>query len=101
MLVFNVLGFLFGLLACIAGGLGFFGTFVAGPKPCAEAVAAIVGGLVAIAIDLPYRHRREEPAETSRYVSPDTGGQVMFAPIWILGAVALIVGIWLIAAAPR
>ena len=51
----------------------------------------IIGGTMLI-IDLVYRSRRKDSWGSTPLFHPKRGGNLMFIPVWIVGAVALILG---------
>jgi hypothetical protein len=51
----------------------------------------IIGGTMLI-IDLVYRSRRKDSWESTPLFHPKRGGNLMFIPVWIIGAVVLMMG---------
>lgn len=53
----------------------------------------ITAGLAMVAIDLIYRNRNKDPLENTPFFSPKRGGNIMFIPVWIIGAIIFVVGL--------
>ena len=51
----------------------------------------IIGGTMLI-IDLVYRSRRKGSWESTPLFHPKRGGNLMFIPVWIIGAVVVVLG---------
>ena len=51
----------------------------------------IIGGTMLI-IDLVYRSRRKDSWESTPLFHPKRGGNLMFIPVWIIGAIVSILG---------
>jgi hypothetical protein len=52
----------------------------------------LVSGLIMVVADLIYRNRRKGPLESTPLFHPKKGGNIMFIPVWIIGAFLFIVG---------
>ena len=89
-LIFNIPGLVFAVAAL---GIAYaIGGLVTGEWHGDNAVSFFVLGTLALAMDLGYRARRVHDSSAWRFVRPTAGGHILFIPIWVFGAIWIIMG---------
>ena len=53
----------------------------------------LAAAIVMVAMDIIYRSRRKTPLESVPYFHPKRGGNVMFIPVWIIGALVFVIAL--------
>jgi hypothetical protein len=90
MIIFNIPGLLFAVAAL---GIAYaVGGLVTGEWHGDNAVSFFVLGALALAMDLGYRARQAHDSGAWRFVRPTAGGHILFIPIWVFGALWIIMG---------
>ena len=84
MIIFNWIGAAMVVLGVIVGaGAGSL---------LGEKTALIAAGIAMAAADLIYRSTRKDSYESTPFFHPKRGGNVFFIPVWIIGALVLVLG---------
>jgi hypothetical protein len=82
---FNMIGFGLVALGVLAGA--FLGSAIGGNS------TMLIAGLTMAAGDLIYRSQRRAAWENTSFFHPRRGGNIMFIPVWIVGAIVFVVGL--------
>jgi len=84
MIIFNWIGAAMVVLGAIVGAAV---APMLGEKP-----SYFAAGIAMAAADLIYRSTRKDPFESTPFFHPKRGGNLFFIPVWIIGALLLIMG---------